>query len=155
MNIPVKFSGLASPMRERVRRLESELSKFPQVDCPVRNLFAPGVYAREMTIPAGVTATGAVHKTEHLSIVHGHCMVTTDDGVSEINGRTVFVSKPGAKRALHAITETVFLTIHPTDETDPQKLCELLTESKSDELIGGANNRQLLAKKEAACLGES
>jgi hypothetical protein len=29
----------------------------------VRHYFAPGLYAREMTIPKGVTVTGSVHKT--------------------------------------------------------------------------------------------
>lgn len=147
----VTYHGMLSPMRDRVCRLEAEVRKLPQVDCPVRNIFAPGIYAREMTIPKGVTATGAVHKTEHLSIVVGHCMVTTDDGVREINGMHTFVSKPGAKRALHAIEKTVFTTIHPTDETDLEKLCELLTDARHAELIGGPENRQL---KEALCLGE-
>lgn len=142
-----------TPMRAYVQRLEDAMSRLPQAECPVRNHFAPGIYAREMTIPAGVTATGAVHKTEHLSIVVGHCLITTDEGVQEINGLHTFVSKPGAKRALHAVTTTIFTTIHPTDETDLEKLCELLTESKHAELIGGPQNRQLM-NKEALCLGE-
>jgi hypothetical protein len=100
-----------------------------------------------MTIPAGVNATGAVHKTEHLSIVVGHCLLTTDDGAKEISGHHTFVSKPGAKRALTAITDTVMTTIHPTDETDLEKLCVRLTESTSAQLLGGSENRQLLMAK--------
>jgi hypothetical protein len=137
----------ALPMRQRVERLESVLEQYPQVECPVRHHFAPGVYAREMTIPAGVIATGAVHKTEHLSIVVGHCLLTTDEGVKEFAGYHTFVSKPGAKRALTAISETVMTTIHPSDETDLDKLCELLTESTTAQLLGGAENKQLLAQK--------
>jgi len=135
------------PMRARVERLESILEQYPQVECPVQHHFAPGVYAREMTIPAGVIATGAVHKTEHLSIVVGHCLLTTDDGVKEICGHHTFVSKPGAKRALTAIADTVMTTIHPTEETDLEKLCVLLTESTSAQLLGGSENRQLLMAK--------
>lgn len=135
-------------MREKVERLQSVLENHPQVECPVRHYFAPGVYAREMTIPAGVIATGAVHKTEHLSIISiGHCVLTTDDGVKEIHGPCTFVSKPGAKRALVAVTQTVITTIHPTDETDLDKLCELLTESTSAQLLGGSENKQMLAQK--------
>lgn len=130
-------------MRERVERLEGILAQAPQVECPTRHHFAPGVYAREMTIPAGVIATGAVHKTEHLSIVVGHCWLTTDEGPKEFIGHHTFVSKPGAKRALHAITDTVMTTIHPTTETNLDRLCELLTESTSAELLGGAQNKQL------------
>jgi hypothetical protein len=134
-------------MRERVERLEAILAQAPQVECITRHHFAPGVYARELTIPAGVIATGAVHKTEHLSIVVGHCLLTTDDGPVEISGCHTFVSKPGAKRALHAITDTVMTTIHPTTETDLDKLCELLTESTGAQLLGGSENKQMLAQQ--------
>lgn len=147
------MNELAIPMREKVQRLEDSLIHYPQVECPVRHHFAPGVYAREMTIPAGVIATGAVHKTEHLSIISiGHCVLTTDEGPKEIHGPCTFVSKPGAKRAIVAITETVMTTIHPTEETDLDKLCAMLTESTSAELLGGTKNRQMLANKECEVL---
>lgn len=136
-------------MRQRVERLEAVLENEPQADCPIRHHFAPGVYMREMTIPAGVIATGAVHKTTHLSILsQGHCLLTTDDGVMELKAPHTGLSKAGAKRAIYAYTECVLTTVHPTDETDLEKLCDLLTESKSDELIGGPKNRQLLANAE-------
>jgi len=138
-------------IRELVDRLESEVESMPQADCPVRNIFAPGIYAREMTIPAGVVATGAVHKTEHLTIISaGRLIITSGDDVKEVSAPHIFVSKPGAKRAVYAIEDTVLTTIHPTDETDIDKLVELLTESKSCELLGGSENRQLLANAEAA-----
>lgn len=130
--------------REHVQRLEDEIAQMPQVECPMRHHFAPGVYLREMTIPAGVTAVGAVHKTEHLTLIVGHCLITTDEGLKEIVGTATHLSKPGIKRACHAITETVITTVHPTTETDLDKLVEILTESKADELMGGKNNRQAL-----------
>jgi hypothetical protein len=144
-------------IRQRVERLEESMRALPQVECPVRNLFAPGVYVREMTVPAGITATGAVHKTEHMTIIDGHCWLTTDDGVSEFQGRNVIVSKPGTKRATHAVTETIVTTIHPTDETDEEKLVALLTESTKSELLGGSQNLQLLANREGEqlCRSES
>lgn len=136
-----------APMRERVEKLESVIEQAPQVDCPVRHHFAPGIYAREMTIPAGVVLTGAVHKTEHLNIVvRGHILATTDDGARELRGGDVFTSKPGTKRAGYAVEETVWITIHATTETDLDKLVEQLTESTSAQLLGGSENRQLMAQ---------
>jgi V8-like Glu-specific endopeptidase len=140
------------PMRERVERMERILENVPQVECPTRHKFAPGVYAREVQVPAGTLATGAVHKTEHLTIVVGHCFLTTEEGAKEIIGYDSFVSQPGAKKAIFAIEDTIVTTIHPTDETDVEKLCELLTESKSDELLGGSKNRQFLKNKDAEVL---
>lgn len=142
--------------RQKVEALEDEIAKLPQVDCPVRHYFAPGLYAREMTIPAGVTLTGAVHRTEHLSTVSkGRLLVEDGSGVVEISAPFTFVSKRGAKRAGFAIEETVWTTYHPTDTTDLDALCEELTESTSAELLGGPRNKQILIQKEALkCLGE-
>lgn len=135
-------------MRAKVYALEAELQQCPQVDCPVVNHFAPGIYARQMTIPAGVVLTGAVHKTEHLNIVSkGRISVSTDDGMKEVSAPYTFVSKPGTKRVGFAHEETVWTTIHATDETDLDKLVVELTESTNQELLGGDDNAQLIANR--------
>lgn len=132
--------------RQRVERLERILEQAPQADCPVRHYFVPGMYAREMTIPAGVVLTGAVHKTEHLSTISsGRIAVDTGAGVVEIAAPHTFVSKPGAKRAGYAIETTVWTTYHATATTDLDALAEELTESTNAQLLGGSENRQLLA----------
>lgn len=143
---------LTTTMRQKVERAEKILEQLPQVECAVSHHFAPGVYARELRIPAGTIATGAVHKTEHLSILVGHCMLTTDEGPREFSGHNTFVSKPGAKRMIVAISDVVMTTIHPTEEKDLDKLCELLTETTSAQLIGGKENRQMLINKESEAL---
>lgn len=151
---PLAFSLTAPPetMRQKVERLEREIAQTEPVDCPVVHHFAPGLYAREMTIPAGTILTGAVHKTEHLSIISaGRILVTTDDGVKEICAPYTFVSKAGAKRAGVALETTVWTTLHVTEETDLDKLCLELTESQPSELMGGKDSIQVLAnaKKKA------
>lgn len=142
--------------RQKVQALEDEIAKLPQVDCPVRHYFVPGMYAREMTIPAGVTLTGAVHKTEHLSTISaGRILVESGEGVVEICAPYTFVSSPGAKRAGLALETTVWTTFHATDTTDLDELAEELTESTTAELLGGPRNKQVLLNKEASkCLGE-
>lgn len=145
----------AKAMREKVLRLEEAINDQPQVDCPVRHYFAPGLYAREMTIPGGVVAVGAVHKTEHITIISkGRVQLMTEDGIKEFAAPAIIVSKAGIKRAAYAVEETVITTFHPTDETDPEKLVELLTESKASELLGGKDNKQLIQNKGLTCLSE-
>lgn len=132
-------------MRNKVNQLEQMVEQLPQIDCPVRNIFAPNIYAREMTIPAGVVLTGAVHKTCHLSILSkGQVRVVSDEGVIELAAPATLISQPGAKRAIFALSEAVWTTIHATTETDLDKLVKELTESTADELLGGAKNKQLL-----------
>lgn len=133
-------------MREKVERLEQSMLHLPQVDCPIRHHFAPGLYAREITIPKGTTVTGAVHKTEHLVVVSmGRLQVMTDEGSKEVGAGEVFTCRAGMKNAVYAIEDsrwTNFLP-NPTDEQDPDKLTLVFTESKPSELLGGADNKQV------------
>lgn len=131
-------------MLERVNRLEAEVSKLPPRECPVWHHFAPGLYARQMFIPAGTVLTGAVHKTEHLCIVSGDIDVTTGEGMKHIRSlQEIIVSKPGAKRAGFTREDTLWTTVHATSETDLDKLVEELVEGTSQQLLGGSENVQL------------
>lgn len=113
------MGDVALQNRDKVLRLEAEVAKLPQVVLEVRHHFAPGMYARELTIPAGVTLTGKIHRHAHLNIVSkGSIAVMTEEGVKVITAPATFVSPPGTKRAGYALEDTVWTTIHPTQETD-------------------------------------
>ena len=132
-------------MRERVLRLEDALNNLPQVDCPVRHYFAPGLYAREIRIPAGTVLVGAIHKTENLAVLSaGRLQVVTDDGTVEIAAPHTLTVRPGQKNCALALEDAVWTNFFPTTETDTDKLVELLTESRACELLGGSENVQLM-----------
>jgi hypothetical protein len=134
------------PMRQKTAALERAALNFEPVECPIRHHFAPGVYLREMTMPEGVTVTGAIHKHEHLSILSkGRVLVTSDDGVVELAAPATLLASVGTKRALHALEESVWTTVHATNTRDLDALVEELTESKAEELQGGSKNPQKLA----------
>lgn len=137
-------------MREKVQRLEHSLLALPQVDCPVRHYFAPGLYAREICIPKGTVLTGAVHKVENLVVLSaGKLRLVTEGGTVEISAPHTMTCKPGAKNAAYALEDSIWTNFFATNETDPDKLVELLTESKASELLGGCDNKQLMANKAA------
>lgn len=124
--------------RDKIIALENEIRKCPQTDIPVVHHFSDGIYAREITIPQFCVLTGKVHKTVHLNIVSkGDITVWTEEGMKRIKAPCTIVSKPGTKRVGYAHEETVWTTIHGTDETDLIKLEEDLVESDSIEYIGG------------------
>lgn len=144
--------------RERVDGLEEFLKDLPQVDCPVRHYFSPGMYAREITIFAGTALIGAVHKTQNLAVLSsGRLMLATENGPVEISAPHTLTVMPGQKNAAVAIETSVWTNFFPTTETDIDKLVELLSESKADELIGGTRNKQVLRGieiKEQVCHSE-
>jgi hypothetical protein len=159
MNITsVKHSGLLSTsMRDRVLSIERMIEQVPQVDCPVRHHFIAGGVAREIRIPAGVTLTGAVHKQQSVVILSaGSMTLATEDGPLYIEAPHTMICHPGAKNLATAHEDCVWTNFFVTDETDLDKLVETLSESTAEELLGGANNKQMNnTKKELPCQWES
>ncbi len=98
--------------------------------------FAPGVYTREMFVPAGLMLTGMIHKTEHISIfLQGKMLVTDRIGESKIiEAPIVEVALPGVKRAGIALEDVRWITVHPTDETDVDVLETMLVTNDFSEV---------------------
>ena len=133
-------------VREAVEQIEDAMQGMPPAFLPIKHYFANGMYAREMTMPAGAIVTGAIHKTTHFCILsQGRVHVMSEDGIEELVAPAIIISQPGTKRAIHALEDTVWTNIHATNETDLDKLVEELTESTVDQLQGGDNNKQELA----------
>ena len=132
-------------LRSRIEKLEAGLQGVPQVDCSVRHYFAPGMYAREISIPKGTVITGAIHKRQNLAILsQGVIVLATENGPLTISAPHTLTVSPGGKNAAVALEDAVWTNFFATDETDPDKLVEILTESTADQLIGGPKNVQLL-----------
>src|ERR1035437_3101590 len=120
--------------REVVNALEVEMFKMPQLNLSVKHYFSNGVYARELFIPAGTLLTGKIHKFEHLNIMsQGDMSVLTEDGVKRVRAPFTVVSPAGTKRIALAHSDTVWTTIHATNETDLNKIESLLVaDSEAD-----------------------
>ncbi len=132
--------------RQKVGQLQDAVDHLPQIDCPVRHYFTPGLYAREITIPKGTVIVGAVHKKESLVVLSaGVVRMSTEDGPLEVHAPFTWHCKPGAKNAVYAIETAVWTNFfaNPSDEQDVDALVEVLTESKASDLLGGSTNKQL------------
>lgn len=110
--------------RSAIAELEAAINALPDKldasDFEVIHHFAPGNYAREMLIPQGTVIVGKIHKHAHINVLsHGRALVFTEQrGVQELRAPYTFVSDPGAKRSVLALTDIVWTTVHPTDKTD-------------------------------------
>lgn len=136
--------------REKAEQLGTMLREVPQVECRTRWLFAPGMCAREMCIPAGVCVEGAVHRMDNIAeLSKGRLLVVTDGDAVEIEAPCKVIVSAGAKNAVKALEDSVWTNFlpNPGNETDPEKLVEMYTESKACELLGGSQNLQLMANK--------
>jgi hypothetical protein len=95
-------------------------------DANLSHQFAPGVYMRTLKFPAGTYIVGKIHKHAHPNILSkGEVLVLTEGGgLERLVGPVEMISPPGTKRALYALQDTTWTTIHLTDVTDLEKIEE-------------------------------
>ena len=123
---------------DKINALMLEVLQLPQVDCPVTHHFGPNIYIREVVMPAGTVVVGKPHKTEHMcNMISGRMIVVNEDGEQlEVVAPLVFMAKKGRKTAY--ILETVrFQNIFSTDETDIEKLENMLVDNSQPLLEEG------------------
>jgi hypothetical protein len=129
-----------TPSRELVNRAEEVMRAHgTPVEIPVRDYFAnagtdQGLYAREITIPAGTLLTGKIHKYEQINVLSkGDISVLTEDGVVRVQAPFTIASPAGTKRIAYAHSECVWTTIHRTPEIDVEKIeAEFIAQSDEE-----------------------
>lgn len=115
-----------------VENLERHMLQLPQVECPVEHHFGPGVYMRQVTIPAGTLAAGHCHKYDHLNILLSGAIALLDDAgqVQVLRAPVIFQGKPGRKVA-YVIDTVTWLNLFATAETDVDVLDAMLVDKSA------------------------
>ena len=138
MENAIKLSDEQVSNRKKIHVLQDTLESFDEelkTDPPLKHYFAPGMYAREIILPEGVVVVGKIHKHAHLNIIsYGHVLVSTYEGFNEFIGPLTFTSAPGAKRAVYALKETMWTTIHLTEKTDLEEIEEEIIAKSYDDV---------------------
>lgn len=135
------FARRFSATRDKVNAMEAIIRSAPQTDIPVTHHFANagtkrGLYAREILIPKGTVLTGKIHKYEQINILSkGDISVLTEEGIKRVKAPFTIVSPAGTKRIAYAHEDTVWTTIHATDDTDLERIeAEFIAQSDADYL---------------------
>lgn len=123
-------------MRDKILEFQDVLSRQDgaffgdSVHCPLTHKFTDGIYVREIFIPAGTYLVGKIHKHDHPNfLMKGTVEVVTEGGGCErLKGPLSIISPPGTKRALRALTDLVWITVHhnPTNTQDLDELEEFI-----------------------------
>lgn len=97
------------------------------VDLGIVHHFSSGVYAKQMHLPKGHMAFSHSHKYDHLSILaKGKVVVLTDDTEHVYTAPTAVTIKEGINHSITALEDAVWFCIHATEETDPEKVDEVV-----------------------------
>jgi quercetin dioxygenase-like cupin family protein len=99
-----------------------------QIEAPVDHYHTPELYGRRIYVPAGATVVTKVHKSEHITVaLKGHCVVVDEIGDrKDIVAPAVFITKPGTQRAVYAVTDVEWLTVHACEEQAMEKIEKIL-----------------------------
>lgn len=89
--------------------------------------FSDGLYAKQMVIPAGHVVGSHAHGYSHLSVLAvGDVSVEADGVLTEMSGPCCIEIKAGVVHRVFAKTDAVWFCIHATEETDVNKIDEVL-----------------------------
>ena len=105
-------------------------------DCTLKHYFTPVdekygccTYAREMMIPKGTVIIGKIHRHQHLNFIsQGRAIVFTEFGKKEYTAPCTFISEVGLKRAVYAMEDTLWTTVHLTEHVGEDNLDKIETE---------------------------
>jgi quercetin dioxygenase-like cupin family protein len=103
-----------------------------EVDLCVVHHFSDGLYSREMLIPKGFGAVSHSHSYDHFSILaKGRVLLKTDNWQKEFSAPACIDIKAGVHHMILALEDSTWYCIHATNETDVNKIEDVLIERKT------------------------
>ena len=131
---PEVIRGFIMLVEQAIRELPDS-SERGEAFSTLDHKFADGVYTREITVQAGTIVSTVIHKfPHHVFVLKGRVSVFSEFGVEEVVAPCSFISPAGIKRICYIHEETVWTTVHPTKETDPEKIMKEITAKSYKEL---------------------
>ena len=130
--LEVSGTEVVKATRENILNLEAAIKNLPDsmgeqeaLETLNDHVFAPGVYARVMTLSAGMTVVGKIHKYAHICLItHGTVKIVSEFDSGVYSAPRIWISEPGVKRMLHALSDFQMVNILP-NPSDTQDLDEI------------------------------
>ena len=105
-------------------------------DIPITNYFADGIYLRQMEMPADTVVVGAIHNHLHAwFLLTGRVLINNNGEIIEHIAPCFTISKPGAKRLIYALEDSIFVNVHknPSNTQDLKELEKEIVSMTMDE----------------------
>jgi hypothetical protein len=104
----------------KIDEFEAKMARYKPVECPLNHERTPGLYTREILMPALTFVSSMIHKTEHpFFVLQGKVAVWSEnDGYQLIEAPYRGITKPGTRRVLLTYEDTVWVTVHACDDSE-------------------------------------
>lgn len=138
--------NLPACIHERIDAVHRLCAALPPADLPVTHRFTPGLYAREIAMPAGSLIVSKIHKTEHPFVVLSGVAVVWDErnGVQTLTAGQVGITQPGTRRILFIREDCRWITFHPTQETAVDRIEDQIIEPHAVTPDGTAADAEIM-----------
>jgi mannose-6-phosphate isomerase-like protein (cupin superfamily) len=131
----VQTAQVELPTREKIQALQESMIQIQCKQPEPKHFFAPGMYLRELVVPAGMLIVGKIHKHEHfLLVLKGRAEVISEFGRMVVEAGHISISPAGVKRVVLALEDTQFVTVHVNKE-DSQDLAVIEAEHIDPEIL--------------------
>jgi hypothetical protein len=109
-------------------------------ELPLEHFICNKTYVRQITLPKDMILTGKVHNFDHTSILSkGEVTIMTSEGTTRIKAPATWISKAGTKRLIYVHEETIWSTIHQSENTQVKDLENELVHESDLSWINEAN----------------
>lgn len=125
---PLHIASMALMAVGTVRMVETFMRGHEQTTLPVRHVLHAGLYARSVTVPAGVMITGALVKIPTVLIVSGDCGIWLGNEFLRVKGYRVFSAGAHRKQIFIAKSDTDLTMCFPTDAKTVREAEEQFTD---------------------------
>ena len=125
--------------QERFDQFEALLAQQgPPVELPLIHTFTPGLYTRTIFMPKDTLVTSKIHKTRHQFIISQgsvsvYNLLTKE--VETFHAPHHGITEPGTRRFLWVHEDTIWTTMHPTNETDVDVIESQIIEPHNNSFI--------------------
>ena len=106
-------------IEERIAAHPAAVDRHSEVEggITLEHVFTPGLYTREIFMPAGALVVSRIHLHEHPFIIsQGKVSVYDGETIEVHEAPYIGVTAPGTKRILYTHEDTVWATFHVTDK---------------------------------------
>jgi len=139
---------------EKIAYVTHQMLKLAQTGCPLSHKFEPGLYIREIRVPAGTLLVGREHKRGHLSqLIEGSVVWITPTHRTLVEAPFFLHSGPGDHIVIYAVTDVYARTVHENaDECQDISTLEARHFGTADSLqkLGEVVERRLTLELNAA-----
>jgi quercetin dioxygenase-like cupin family protein len=112
------MNAVTESIEDKIQQIKRLAHDLPQVTMPTKHFLVDGMYARQIMIPSGTAFVGRRHKKFHYFLVlRGGAWTTGEDGeLHNLQPGMLLLCSPGCQRVGVTYADTIFVTVHRTDE---------------------------------------